>query len=140
MELPVQKLHPDAKLPNFAHEHDAGMDLYALEETTIPAGTHAQVRTGIAAAIPPGYAGLIWDKSGLASKNGITVLGGVVDSGYTGELLILLHNISAVDHTFQQGDKITQMLIQKVEHPDIVEVQELQQTQRGEKGFGSSGI
>jgi len=139
MELPVQKLHPDAKLPAFAHEHDAGMDLYALEDTTIPAGGWYEVRTGIAVGVPPGYVGLIWDKSGLARKNGISVLGGVVDAGYTGELIILLQNIGKSDHHFNKGDKLTQMLVQKVEHPTLIEVQELSESQRGEKGFGSTG-
>lgn len=139
MELPVLKLHPDAKLPTFAHETDAGMDLYALEDTVIRAGEHARVKTGIALGIPHGYVGLCWDKSGLAHKSGITVLAGVVDAGYTGEILVELHNVSNTDYTFAQGDKITQMLIQKVEHPSIVEVAELTESQRGDRGFGSSG-
>jgi len=139
MELPVVKLHPEAKLPAFAHTPDAGMDLYCVEDTTIPAGSWKEVHTGIAVGIKEGYVGLIWDKSGLARKHGITVLGGVVDAGYTGELMILLHNISAEDHHFSKGDKITQMLIQKVEHPHLIEVSELSQTQRGTEGFGSTG-
>ncbi len=138
MQLKVQKLHGDAKLPTFAHDADAGMDLYALEDSVIEAGARAQVRTGIAIGVPPGYVGLIWDKSGLANKVGITVLGGVVDAGYTGEIVILLHNTGVYPHEFKAGDKITQMLIQKVEHPDIIEAP-LEETQRGDSGFGSTG-
>lgn len=140
MELQVQKLHPDAKIPSFAHDTDAGLDLCCIEDAVIPAGEHAQVRTGLALGIPVGYAGLVWDKSGLAHKAGITVLGGVVDAGYTGEILILLHNTGTRSHTFFAGDKITQILIQKVEHPQIVETDSLQESQRGSKGFGSTGI
>lgn len=140
MELQVQKLHPKAKIPSFAHDTDAGMDLCCVEEMTIAAGERAQIKTGIALAIPEGFVGLVWDKSGLAYKAGLTILGGVVDSGYTGEILILLQNTTANDYTFSAGDKITQILIQKVEHPEIVEVDSLQNSQRGNGGFGSTGI
>lgn len=140
MELQVQKLHPQANVPSFAHATDAGMDLYCLEDVVISAGGRTQIKTGIALGIPEGYVGLVWDKSGLANKAGLTVLGGVVDSGYTGEILILLQNTGTEDFSFNAGDKITQILIQKVEHPEIVEVDSLLETQRGEGGFGSTGI
>lgn len=140
MELHIQKLHPDAKIPTFAHDADAGMDVYALERCTIKAGERAQVRTGIALCVQEGYVGLVWDKSGLAHTAGITILGGVIDAGYTGEVLILLHNTGSSDHTFTAGDKITQILIQKVEHPNIIEVDSLPDSKRGSGGFGSTGI
>lgn len=140
MELLVQKLHPDAKVPTFAYETDAGMDLYTIEDVVLKAGARAQIKTGIALSIPEGYVGLVWDKSGLSLKNGITTLAGVVDSGYHGEILIVLHNTSTDDYSFSAGDKITQMLIQKIEHPIIVEVGSLQNSDRGAHGFGSSGI
>lgn len=115
------------------------MDLYSLENVLINAGQRAQLRTGVALGIPDGYVGLVWDKSGLANKAGITVLGGVVDAGYTGEILILLHNTSGTGHLFAAGDKITQILIQKVEHPTVVEVDSLEESARGTNGFGSTG-
>jgi len=139
MQLQVQRLHPDAILPSFAHETDAGMDIYSVESVTIPAGERVQVATGIALAVPEGCVGLIWDKSGVSHKAGLKVLGGVVDAGYRGELLIGLLNTSDTAHTFKAGDKIAQMLIQKIEHPKLVEVATLDETQRGSKGFGSTG-
>lgn len=139
MQLQVQKLHKDAKLPSFAHDSDAGMDIYCLEDTVIKAGERAQIKTGIALGVPEGFVGLVWDKSGLALKAGLMVLGGVVDAGYTGEILILLHNTGNQDYAFCSGDKITQILIQKVEHAEVVEVDMLQDTTRGVSGFGSTG-
>jgi dUTP pyrophosphatase len=139
MELSIKKLHPSAKLPSYAHESDAGMDLYALEDTVVAAKKRVLIATGIAVAIPDGYVGLFWDKSGLANKHGLTVLGGVIDAGYRGELLVGLFNTSDTDYTFQAGDKVTQMLIQPVLQPTLVEVTELNDTLRGEGGFGSTG-
>lgn len=140
MQLQVQKLHPQAKLPSFAHDADAGMDMYCLEDVVVKANSRAQIKTGIALGIEKGYVGLVWDKSGLASKAGLTIIGGVVDAGYTGEILILMHNISDTDYKFTAGHKITQILIQKVEHPELVEVESLQESVRGAEGFGSTGI
>lgn len=139
MKLPIKKLVPEAKLPTFAHDTDAGMDLYALEKVVLPAGERALVKTGIAVAIPAGYVGLFWDKSGLSNKYGLKVIGGVIDAGYRGELLVGLLNTSAEDFQFESGQKVAQMLIQKVEHPELVEVEELDETQRGEGKFGSTG-
>ena len=139
MKLLIQKLHPDAMTPTFAHPEDAGMDLYALEAVVIPPGARVQVPTGIACAIPLGYAGLFWDTSGLSHKRGLKVVGGVIDAGYRGELLVGLMNLGSEPHTLGKGDKITQMLIQKVEHPELVVVETLDATVRGEGGFGSTG-
>jgi dUTP pyrophosphatase len=139
MKLLIQKLHPDAMTPTFAHPEDAGMDLYALEAVVIPPGARVQVPTGIACAIPLGYAGLFWDKSGLSHKRGLKVMGGVIDAGYRGELLVGLMNLGSEPHSIGKGDKITQMLIQKVEHPELVVVETLDATVRGEGGFGSTG-
>jgi len=140
MELQVQKLHLDAKLPSFAHDADAGMDLYCAEEITIEPGQRAQVRTGLAIAIPEGYVGLVWDKSGISHKLGMKTLGGVMDSGYTGEWLIGLCNVSDASHTFAVGDKVAQFLVQKIERLDVVEVDALKASARGAGGFGSTGI
>ncbi len=140
MELQVQKLYESALLPTYAHDTDAGMDLYCGEAITIASGYRAQVKTGIALAIPQGYVGLIWDKSGLSHKCGLKVLGGVVDAEYRGEVLIGILNTSTEVYTFAQGDKVAQLLVQKVEHPTLVEVASLTETSRGSNGFGSTGI
>lgn len=140
MKLQVKKLHPEAKLPSFAHDTDAGMDLYCLEKIALAPLEKLTIRTGIALAIPPGYVGLMWDKSGISHKRGLKTLGGVVDAGYRGEVFVGLVNVGQEVQTFEAGDKVTQLLIQKVEHPEIVEVNNLEETPRGTGGFGSTGV
>lgn len=140
MELRIKKLHPAATTPSFAHDDDAGMDIFAAEEVTIEPGARVQVRTGIAMAIPVGYVGLIWDKSGISHKRGIKVLGGVVDAGYRGEILIGLINLSSEPQTFAVGDKLAQILIQEIERPEVTLVDELDETARGSGAFGSTGV
>ncbi len=139
MQLHIKKLHLDAKMPTYAHTTDAGMDLYVAEDVIVPPGERVLVPTGIAVAIPPGYVGLFWDKSGLANKSGLKIMGGVIDADYRGELLVGILNTSDESYQFQKGDKVTQMLVQKVEHPELVEVDELDDTLRGEGAFGSTG-
>ncbi len=140
MQLHVQRLIAEAKLPVFAHTTDAGMDLYCGESITILPQQRVQVRTGIALGIPNGYVGLIWDKSGVSHKAGLKTLGGVIDSGYTGEVLVGMYNTSDTAHTFALGDKVAQILIQKIEHPVLIEVEKLDETTRGAQGFGSTGV
>ncbi len=140
MDMQVMLLNENAKVPSFAHADDAGMDLYASEECTVLVGERAQIKTGIAVAIPLGFAGLIWDKSGISHKSGMKVMGGVIDAGYRGEILVGIVNMGECAHTFKIGDKVAQMLIQKVEQPTLRIVSELPNTERGEKGFGSTGI
>jgi dUTP pyrophosphatase len=139
MNLKVKKLHRDAVLPKYNHDGDAGIDLFAFTETKLNSGERTSVPTGIAVEIPYGYVGLIWDKSGVAHKGGIKTLGGVIDSGYRGEIKVGVINLSKETYTFEKGHKIAQMLIQKVETVEIEEVEELSETVRGEKGFGSTG-
>jgi dUTP pyrophosphatase len=137
--LKIKKLHPEAKIPNYAHHGDAGMDLFSLEQVIVLAGGVSRVRSGISVEIPEGYVGLCWDKSGLSVNHGIKVLAGVIDSGYRGELVMAVINLGEVDYIFQKGDKVMQMLVQKVENPEIVEVDQLAESARGKKGFGSTG-
>lgn len=140
MELEVKKLVPSAKLPSYVHPWDAGLDFFALEDCVVPAGKRlTDIRTGVAIAVPEGYVGLFWDKSGLAARHGLKVMAGVIDSGYRGELLLTLLNTSDTDYHFKAGDKVMQLLIQPVEQVDVVEVTELLDTPRGAGGFGSSG-
>ncbi len=139
MHLNIKKIHPDAKIPTYAHYGDAGFDLFATETVTIPVGARVLVGTGIAMEIPDGYVGLIWDKSGLSIKHGLKNLGGVIDAGYRGEIKAGVVNLSDEDYTVVVGHKVAQMLIQKVERAEIVEVDELSDTTRGHGGFGSTG-
>lgn len=139
MKIRVKKLSENAKLPEFAHRTDAGADLFSDEEIVLKPGERALVSTGVALEIPEGHAGLIWDKSGIASKHGLTTMAGVIDSGYRGEVKVLLINLSDKEYKIDIGDKIAQILIQKIEHPEFEEAQELSSADRGEKGFGSTG-
>lgn len=140
MKVQVLRVSPEAKLPSFAHDDDAGMDLYAYEACTIEPGMRCQAQTGIALAIPEGYVGLVWDKSGISHKNGIKTLGGVIDSGYRGEILVGLVNLGEHPYIIEKGAKIAQMLIQSVEHPELEVVETLEGTTRGSGGFGSTGV
>lgn len=139
MKLEVKKLDPEAKLPTRAHPDDAGLDLYSLEECVLSSGERRGVKTGIALAIPTGFAGLIWDKSSVGVKGGIKTIGGVIDAAYRGEILVGLVNLSQEPYIIEKGSKIAQLLIQKVELPVVCEVSELDDTIRGTGGFGSTG-
>ncbi len=139
MQLQVKKLHPAAILPSFAHDTDAGMDLCTVAEVIILSGERIVIPTGLAMKIPEGYVGLIWDKSGVATKRGLKTLAGVIDAGYRGEVMVALYNTGTESQTFAAGDKVAQMLIQKVEQPTLVVVAELDETSRGTGGFGSTG-
>src|SRR5258708_5702036 len=109
MKLEVKKLDPRAKLPSYVHPGDAGLDFFALEDCVVLAGKRlSDIRTGVAIAVPQGYVGLFWDKSGLAAKHGLKVMAGVIDSGYRGELLLTLLNTSGTDYRFKAGDKVMQ--------------------------------
>lgn len=139
MNIEVKKINQDAVIPNIAHSGDAGFDLFAVESVTLNPGERGQVPTGLALAVPQGFVGLIWDKSGVSHKGGIKTLGGVIDSGYRGEIQVGVINLSSESYTFEKGHKVAQMLIQKIETPTFEEVIELSDTSRGEGGFGSTG-
>jgi dUTP pyrophosphatase len=140
MRLRVKKLVPEAKMPTRAREADAGLDLYSMESCVIAPMERLTVRTGIAMEIPIGYAGLVWDKSGLAAKAGIKTMGGVIDAGYRGEIQVILANLGHETHAVAVGEKIAQMLIQKVELLPVEEVSDLSDSERGDGGFGSTGV
>ncbi|MEK9147300.1 MAG: dUTP diphosphatase [Patescibacteria group bacterium] len=139
LKLKIKKIHPKAIIPNYAYSWDAGMDFYSVEECVINPGEHKGISTGIQMAIPSGFVGLIWDKSGLALNNGLKTMAGVIDSGYRGEIIIVLLNTSNKIMEIKPGFKIAQMLIQKVEKPEIKETDSLDKTLRGDDGFGSTG-
>jgi dUTP pyrophosphatase len=138
--LRVKKLDPEAIIPTKANRTDAGYDLYALKDVEIPAINHKLIKTGISMAIPEGYVGLIWPRSGLAYKNGLDVFAGVIDSGYRGDVGVILYNSRVTSHyQVKKGDRIAQILFQKVKSFDLVEVDNLDDSARGRGGFGSTG-
>lgn len=139
LKLKIKKLHPDAIIPKFAKRHDAGMDLFALNEHIINPGEIVLINTGIAMEIPEGYVGLVWDKSGFSTKTKMKTLGGVIDSGYRGDVTVCLINLCNEAHHIEKGMKVAQILIQKAEQPEIELVKELSESERGNGGFGSTG-
>jgi dUTP pyrophosphatase len=139
LTVKIKRLDKELPLPTHAYVGDAAFDLLSREEVMLEPGERKAIATGLTLEIPQGYVGLVWDKSGIAIKQGLKTLGGVVDSGYRGEVLVGIVNLSPVVYTFKKGDKVAQMIIQKTEEVEIVEVDELSDTERGEKGFGSSG-
>ncbi len=140
-ELPIQRLRHDAVIPERAYEGDAGLDLSACERVEIGPGERVVVGTGLAVAIPEGHAGFVQPRSGLASRHGITIVNtpGLVDSGYRGELRVVLLNTDR-DQAFvvEPGMRIAQLVVMPVAEPDPIEVDELPATERGVRGFGSS--
>jgi dUTP pyrophosphatase len=135
----VERLSPSAKLPKKSRADDAGYDLFANDYYTLFPGDREGIKTGIKMQVPKGCAGLIWDKSGVA-KDGLHTMGGVIDANYRGEIIVLVKNLSNDIYNIARGQKIAQILIQKVESPEIVEGKIKDETERGENGFGSSGM
>jgi len=135
----IKKLHPDALLPKYGRTGDAGLDLHANETVILPPGEQRMVSTGIALAIPAGTVGLVWDRSGMAAKNGVKTMAGVLDHTYRGELKVVLINLRTTPYEVKQGDRVAQLLVQPVHTAEVQEVEELDDTIRGEGGFGSSG-
>ena len=142
-EVPIKPLYPDAVVPSYAHPGDAGADLVSREEVTIePGGGRAVVGTGIAMAIPDGYAGFVLPRSGLALRHGITCLNapGLIDAGYRDEVRIILVNTDPTEpYTVHRGDRVAQLVIQPVERSVFTIVDDLAESARGLGGFGSTG-
>jgi dUTP pyrophosphatase len=142
MTLKVRRLDPRARVPTRAYPGDAGLDLHALEDVALEPGERASVRTGIAVEIPEGEAGLVLPRSGLAARHGISLVNapGLIDSGYRGEIVVLLLNTDPSERfEMAAGDRIAQLVLLKVQTPEVVEVEELAVSERGAGGFGSSG-
>jgi dUTP pyrophosphatase len=139
MKVLIKKVSSEAKVPSYSHQGDAGMDLFSCVQLTISPGKTVAVATGIQMAIPAGYVGLIWDKSGIALQ-GVHRLAGVVDAGYRGEVKVVLTNLGKDPFVVSPGMKIAQILIHPVQTVEIVEVEALDRTDRGEDGFGSTGL
>lgn len=153
MKLGFKKIHPDAKLPMYAHEGDAGMDVYAVDDVALPVGIPKLVRTGLIAEIPTGFELQVRPRSGLAVK-GITVWNspGTIDCAYRGEICVILvacnpnnganafEKMPCMPYTIHKGDRIAQLVLSPVTKAEIVEVQEVSETDRGAGGFGSTGV
>lgn len=143
MRIEIQLLDPDIEIPSYAKPGDAGLDLRSRVDLKLEPGMRALVPTGLAIAIPEGYVGLVHPRSGLAIKNGISMVNtpGTIDSGYRGEIAVILINHDR-EETFEikRGDRIAQLVIQQVEIAELVAVKELPMSQRGAGGFGSSGV
>lgn len=139
MKVFVKKIDDDVQLPNYAHQDDAAMDLRSNEEVELAPMEKKIIKTGIMMAIPEGHVGLIWDRSGLAAKYSITTMAGVIDAGYRGEIGVVLINLGKESFKIEKGERIAQMLIQPIVTAHIVEVENLDETTRGEGGFGSTG-
>ena len=142
MNLNLKKLNPDAIVPSYAKQGDAGADLYSIQDVELWPGDRKLVSTGIAIEVPEGFVGLIHPRSGMAANHGVTVLNtpGTIDAGYRGEIKVILVNL----HEYQKfninkGDRIAQLVIQAVKNVEFIEVQELSESVRNAGGFGSSG-
>ena len=131
---------PEAKTPTRTNSTDAGWDLYSVEDCIIPPKQRKTINTGIAIEMPSNMAGLIWPRSGLSVKHGLDVLAGVVDAGYRGEIMVCLYNTSFESVEIHNGDRIAQIIFQEVPHVTMVVQETLGSSQRGDNGFGSSGV
>ncbi|SMO61177.1 dUTP pyrophosphatase [Balnearium lithotrophicum] len=143
--MKCKRLHPDTKLPTRAYEGDLGFDLYALEDVVIPTVNEnggipvVKVRTGIAVELPRGWGAFIKDRSSVATRRLLHVVAGVIDNGYRGEIIVALANLSGREQRIEKGEKIAQLVPVPVSDFQVIEVEELTETNRGEGGFGSSG-
>lgn len=142
MTLKFKRIHPDATLPSYAHPGDAGMDVRSVDDLVIAPGSRALVHTGLVMMLPPGYEAQVRPRSGLALKKGVSVLNtpGTIDEGYRGEVGVILVNFGEEDFTVAKGDKIAQIVVAPVTVAEIIEADEVDETQRGEGGFGSTGV
>jgi len=142
MILKIRRVHPDASLPSYAHEGDAGLDIRSVEELEIAPGARALVHTGLVFMLQPGWEAQVRPRSGLALKHGVTVLNtpGTIDAGYRGEVGVILANFGTDPLKIAKGDKIAQIVVSPVVRADIVETNEIDATERGLGGFGSTGV
>ena len=142
MTLRFKRIHPDAVLPAYAHPSDAGMDVRSVADIVIPPGGRALVPTGLVAIIPPMYEIQVRPRSGLALKHGVTVLNtpGTIDSGYRGEIGVILANFGDKEFSVSKGDKVAQLVFAPVVQPEIEETDTIDDTDRGAGGFGSTGV
>lgn len=143
VDIRIKKLTEEAIIPQYANDGDAGLDVCSIDDIEINPGQRKFIHTGLAIEIPEGFAGFMQPRSGLAIKHGISIVNtpGLIDSGYRGELKIILINTDKNEpFHISKGDRVAQLVIQEVPHINLIEVDDLNTSKRGEKGFGSSGI
>ena len=142
MKVSIRILSEDARMPKLEHEGDAGFDLYSTEDAILKPMQRKLIPTGISMAIEKGYEAQIRPKSDLAIEHGITLLNtpGTIDAGYRGEIKVIVINLGEKEYRIEKGKKICQVVFNKIEHPEIIEVQELEASSRGKGGFGSTGL
>ena len=143
MKIKVEKVNQNVNLPKYQHRgEDAGLDLHAAEEVVIKSGEYELIKTGLKIAVPKGYAAFVYPRSGLALRHGITVLNadGVIDSGYRGEVAVILINHGSEDFKINFNDRIAQLIIQKVNLIEWEQVDDLSESSRGDGGFGHTGV
>ncbi|MFH1391787.1 MAG: dUTP diphosphatase [Candidatus Diapherotrites archaeon] len=142
MIVKVKKLDAEVKTPKIEHEGDAGFDLYANETTSLKPMERKLIATGISIAFDKGYEAQVRPKSGLAINHGITLLNtpGTIDAGYRGEVKVIMANLSDKEYLIEKGKKIAQVVFNKIEEPELIEVEELEESSRGKGGFGSTGL
>ena len=142
MTVKFRRIDPAATLPSYAHPGDAGMDIRSIEELSIAPGARSLVRTGLVMMLPPGYEAQVRPRSGLALKNGVTVLNtpGTIDEGYRGEVGVILANFGSEPFKVEKGSKIAQIVVAPCTRVEIEETAEVDSTERGEGGFGSTGV
>lgn len=139
-QLKIKRLDKTLPLPSYAKESDAALDLRSSIDETLSPGDYKIIPSGVAVEIPKGYFGNVKDRSGISAKNAVHTLAGVIDSGYRGEIGIVLINLGKKEFKIEKGDRIAQLIIQPVLQPNILEVEELSDSERKDGGFGSSGI
>ena len=142
LQIQIRRLDAELPVPAYAHPGDAGADLHTTVDVTLAPGERQLVPTGIALALPEGYVGLVHPRSGLAHRHGLSVVNapGTIDAGYRGEVQVCLVNLDPrVPITLRRGDRIAQLVVQRVEHAEFVEAAELEQSVRGSGGYGSTG-
>lgn len=142
VQVRFKRINPEAVMPAYAHPGDAGMDLCSVEDLVLPPGKRSLIRTGLVMELPEGYEGQVRPRSGLALKHGVTVLNtpGTIDAGYRGEVGVILMNHGDCAFTIRKGDRIAQLVVAQVTVAEVVEVAQVDATERGEGGFGSTGV
>lgn len=138
MKIQIKKLHPEARIPSYAHPGDVGMDVFSLETRTLEPGERYFLNCGFALEVPTGYGVLVQDKSSI-SKAGLHTIGGVFDAGYRGEYNVQLVNLGDKSYTIEKGEKMAQLVVFPVLIPEIEEVEQLSESSRGTGAFGSTG-
>lgn len=139
MEVKIKLLCPEARVPAYSRPGDAGLDLFSCEDCVLKPGERHLFKLGISMELPVGTVALMWDRSGMAAHHGIHSIAGVIDPTFRGEVCVVLYNTSAESYTIKQGDKIAQMLIQKVEQVVFKKTNTFSETERGAGGWSSSG-